>query len=151
MENEALKDYEVGEWILYTVGEHDLGLGEILGFEVEGSKPEDVTIRLRVWTGPDHTPKASDVLCNVTKKGSNEANLIWDARKALIVDEFCQKASWFTAEAFNELDRPYNHTLQDSWDCALERFIKVSANMVKVRSQLMNIRVAEEYASKNKG
>ena len=151
MENEALKDYEVGEWILYTVDEYNLGLGEISSFEVEGSKPEDVTIRLRAWTGPDYTPKASDVLCNVTKKGSHEAIPIWDARKALITDEFCQKAKRFTAEAFNELDRPYNHTLRDSWDLALEQFIKVSANMISVRSQLMNIKVAEEYASKNKG
>lgn len=151
MENEALKDYEIGEWILYTIGEDNLGLGEISGFEVEGSKPEDVIIRVRVWTGPDYTPKASDVLCNVTKKGSQEADLIWVARKASLVDEFCQKAKRFTADAFNELDRSYNHTLRDSWDFALEHFIKVSANMVNVRSQLMNIKVAEENASKNKG
>lgn len=99
---------------------------------------------------PDHMPKASDVLCNVTKKGSHEAYLIWVARKALIVDEFCQKAKRFTAEAFNTLDRPYNYTLRDSWDHALEWFIKLSENMVNVYKQLETLKRAEKDVSKNK-
>ena len=151
MVNEALKDYEVGEWILYTAGGYNLGLGEISGFEVKGSEPEDVTIRLRVWTGPGHTPKASDVLCNVTKKGSHEAYLIWVARKALIAGEFCQKASRFTTQGFDTSDRPYNCTLRDLWEDVLDKFINESENMVKLYAQLKNIKVAGEHDSKNKG
>lgn len=41
MENESLKLYELGEWILYAIGDYDLGIGQIVSKSAsENRRPE---------------------------------------------------------------------------------------------------------------
>lgn len=140
MENEALKDYEVGEWILFAHGNWNMGIGEVSSIEVRGSKPGDVTLHLIQRTGPCYIPTADEILCNISKKGVEEALQIWRNRAQRLEDSLYKRVEQFTVEALNIRDRPFNYTLRESWKDTLDNFIDISADMVNVYNQLEGLR-----------
>ena len=152
MENESLKLYEPGEWILYAIGDYDLGIGQIVSLEIYGPDKKDLKFSLKGYIGYYYTPTADEVLCNISKQGTREAYIVWRARKLANFEDFCLKAKVFAGKAFDTEDRPLNYKLLDLWDGTLDEFLEKSENLVRVYYRLEDLEEEiDEAASKGSG